>query len=240
MAISVYLEASEAVDFALAESIHLSLDSEPKTWILNRTAQGLELKHSDVRSRKPLRIDFCSGSLEHRRKSSLGKNQILSKALGLKYNPKNILDATAGLGKDAFTFAALGLSVTAIEENPLIYLLLRDAHLRLIERDPELASRLVFKFGSAIDFFSDQFDVIYLDPMFPEKKKTALSSGDLQWLQELVQTPSDTKQLLAQALAKTNRRVVVKRPLKAAPLGEPVSHSFRGKSVRYDMYLAPI
>jgi len=54
-------------------------------------------------------------------------------------------------------------------------------------------------------------DIIYLDPMFPAKKKQAKVKKGMQFLQALLE-PAENSLLLQTALAAANKRVVVKRP----------------------------
>ena len=72
-------------------------------------------------------VDFVEGELAHRRKFGGGKGQMIAKAVGLnKGFVPTILDATAGLGADAFVLASLGCEVKMIERSPLARLLLAD------------------------------------------------------------------------------------------------------------------
>jgi 16S rRNA (guanine1516-N2)-methyltransferase len=87
------------------------------------------------------------------------------------------------------------------------------------------------------------FDVIYIDPMFPERAKTAAVKKDLATVQALhtdstvVNDPGD---LLMWALAQPVERIVMKRPVKAPALGSAKpSHSIRGKTVRFDVFVKP-
>jgi 16S rRNA (guanine1516-N2)-methyltransferase len=78
--------------------------------------------------------------------------------------------------------------------------------------------------------------VIYLDPMFPEKKSAA-AKKDLALLQRLHSDVDDTgEQLLFWALTQPVSRIVIKRPIKAPFLGQhKPSHSIAGKAVRFDV-----
>jgi len=81
-------------------------------------------------------------------------------------------------------------------------------------------------------------DVIYIDPMFPESKKTALPRKEMQIFREVIGADSDSTDLLHLSLSKSLDRVVVKRGLRSPELSSGVSHHFEGSSVRYDLYLA--
>lgn len=167
--------------------------------------------------------------------------------MGLAKNPQaSILDATAGLGRDAFVLAALGATLTLVERNPTVAALLADARLRALA-DPDTAAaaaRTEIVCADARNLWppasGTRFDVIYLDPMYPGRGKTALAKKELQLLRELAGPDADADELLAPALANAQRRVVVKRPLKAPPLaGREPSLRFAGTTARFDVYLVP-
>jgi len=173
-----------------------------------------------------------------------GKNELIAKAIGLSKGLTKVLDVTAGLGMDAVVMARLGCQVRAIERSKEVYQLLQDAHARALqdERTQEWAHRLEFLYADSIVYLKDlsskeRPEVIYLDPMFPEKKKSALPRKEMVLFRSLVGEDLDSEELLKQALKVATKRVIVKRPLKAKPLLEEPHHRFEGKSVRYDLYL---
>ena len=156
-----------------------------------------------------------------------------------------LVDATAGLGQDSLMLAAAGFTVTLFECNPVIALLLRDA----VERaclDPDLAeaaSRMHVVEGDSIAGLRDlpaAPDVIYLDPMFPGRTKSAAVKKKFQLLHHLEQPCEEEEALVAAALAAQPRKVVIKRPAKGALLaGMKPSYSVAGKAVRYDVLVPP-
>ena len=152
-----------------------------------------------------------------------------------------MLDATAGLGRDGFTLAALGAHVTLAERNPTVATLLTDARERAL-RDPataEAAARTEIVCLDARKLMGPpaRFDVVYLDPMYPERGKTALAGKEMQLLRELTGGDPDAGELLAAANAR--RRVVVKRPRSAPTLaGREPSLVLKGTQARFDIYLA--
>lgn len=168
---------------------------------------------------------------------AIGYNHDLCKAVGIRQGPQ-ILDATAGLGRDAFIFAKLGCDVTLLERHLALANQLMQAWEEL--EDTPLKQRLHVYHQDALIFLRDSpmFDVIYLDPMFPEDKRTALAKKDMQILQSLVGNDPDSDQLLFLAKAKAHRRVVVKRH-KLSPYlaGKTPDLCFKGKTTRYDVYL---
>lgn len=167
---------------------------------------------------------------------AIGYNHDLCKAAGIRQRPQ-ILDATAGLGRDAFIFAKLGCDVSLLERHPLLADQLTRAWENL--EDPILKQRLHVYHQDALIFLQDcpMFDVVYLDPMFPENHRTALAKKEMQTLQSIVGYDPDSDQLLALAKTKATRRVVVKRHKRSPFLaGEAPDLSFKGKSTRYDVY----
>jgi len=212
--------------------------------------KGASLSCPDIDPKALLRISFSSGALHHRRQFGGGKSQLIAKAVGIKSGVKpTIVDATAGLGGDAFVLASLGSKVTGIERSPVLAYMLEDAQVRALaqaevedKKLSEILQRLTIVGGDAFDFFSAQnshvAQVVYLDPMFPERKKTAAVKKDMQILQALVgQDVQNEQDLLEQALAHASHRVVVKRPRHAPPIvGPSPKYALKGKGTRFDVY----
>jgi len=183
------------------------------------------------------------GSADVQRRIAGGKKQLLAKAIGLHKKPDvKVFDGTAGLGRDGYTLAALGATVTLAERNPVLLALLRDTHRRaLLElRLSDAAQRLqVLEHDSASGLAAAQgHDVIYLDPMYPDDGKRALPSKEMQILRDLTGGDADADALLPAALAAGVKRVVIKRPSKAPWLaGRKPTLSFEGTQARFDVYL---
>lgn len=193
---------------------------------------------------KPLSIDWTDAGQRSRIRA--GRRQPLARAAGLHLKPEaRVLDATGGLGRDAFTLAALGAQVLLVERQPLVVDLLRDAQRRARESaDPALvasADRLRIVGSDALDVGADQgpFDAAYLDPMYPDDGKRALPQKEMQLLRELAGDDLDAAALLAHA-RRLAPRVAVKRPSKAVWLGEARPDAvIEGTQARFDLYLAP-
>lgn len=169
------------------------------------------------------------------------KQGALAQALG---KSKTVVDATTGWGQDSLFMFRMGFSVLCIERSPVMAVLLQDAFRRLEQCDwvqtlnlqvPRLLQ------GNAIELLASLEtapDCIYLDPMFPPKrKKSALAKKSMQILHELIGQDEDKEQLFAAAWQATGKRVIVKSPDYAEPLGGKPQQSFEGKLVRYDVYL---
>ena len=157
----------------------------------------------------------------------------------------HVVDATAGLGRDGFTLAALGATVSLIERQPMMAALLRDARRRALESTlPALAAaaaRVQIIEADAIHWLQGAdgiIDAVHLDPMYPDDGKTALPQKAMQMLRELTGGDADADALLDAALASSARRIAVKRGAKAEWLGaRKPAHEVSGTQARYDVYL---
>lgn len=188
--------------------------------------------------------DFTGGAVRHRFLFGGGRGQALPKAVGLKggKNP-TIVDATAGLGGDAFLLASLGAKVTLIERSPEMHKLLADglAHARDAGGDvAEVVSRMTLLFGDAKDLLPTLSpDVVLVDPMHPPRKKSALVKSEMRQIRDIVGTDDDAVELMKVALACARNRVVLKWPRRADPMQgiQAPSHQITGKSTRYDVFM---
>ena len=195
---------------------------------------------------KPIRIDFTEGKNAHRRNFGGGRGQPLAKAVGLKKGKTpTIIDATAGYGKDAFVLATLGSHVTLVERNPLFAALLEDAIAKanIESSTKQIAQRMALIYSDAHRYLADlapeeRPDVIYIDPMYPIRHKSALVKKEMQLLHQLVGPDMDSRSLLDKAIQTARKRVVVKRPKLASPIsGHKPSTFVESKNTRYDIYL---
>jgi 16S rRNA (guanine1516-N2)-methyltransferase len=189
----------------------------------------------------PVRVDFASPAMMHRRRG--GQNELLGRAVGNKGNRHPwVFDATAGLGRDAFVLADLGCQVAMFERSPVLAFILQEGLSRaIISQFPEVrqaAAMMSVQHRDSTEIAAAPEQVIYLDPMFEERKGTAASKKDLRVLQALHGYPPDHQHLTDWAFAQPVSRIVVKRPLKAVPMtGPPPSHTLKGKAVRFDVYV---
>lgn len=189
-------------------------------------------------------VDF----IELWRTTKISKQDIFGKAIGVRNGLKNVVDATTGLGGDLIKLLKLNCSVMAIEQSPVVFALLKDADRRAHMDERWVTgggARVQFRFGEAatlLPLLEDRLcEVIYLDPMFADKNKTALSKGEMQILQHLLTEPESNEELedlWAVAKAKAGRRVVLKRPRLADRIEHKPDLEFEGKSVRYDIWLS--
>ncbi|MCW8955547.1 MAG: class I SAM-dependent methyltransferase [Gammaproteobacteria bacterium] len=213
---------------------------------LNLTDEFIELR--DNQAHNAIHVDFIEGSLAHRKQYGGGRGQAIAKAIGLKpgTSPPTIIDATAGLGKDAFVLACLGCPVTMVERSAIVATLVTDAIQRAMD-DADFQNLRAHGFdliqSNARDYLQQlddaaRPDVIYLDPMYPEKKKSALVKKNMQILQKLLGQDEDTDSLLTAALNCARKRVVVKRPKGAIAIAGPKpTMAIDSKKTRYDVYV---
>lgn len=188
-------------------------------------------------------VDFVGGKAAHRRQHGGGRGQTIAKAIGLKsgLNP-SVLDCTAGMGRDAFVLASLGCAVTMLERAPITHALLEDA-LRRAAEDAQtyaITQNMQLSSLSALTYLQqgmNNCDVIYMDPMYPHREKSALVKKEMRIFRELVGDDLDADKLLEAALDAKPARVVVKRPKGAPHLNEQKpSATVESKNTRYDIY----
>jgi len=216
-------------------------------FLLQVNQQALELIKLDEPKLAGIKVDFVEGATAHRRKFGGGRGQDIAKAIGLKHGfTPHVLDATAGLGRDAFVLASLGCQVTLMERMPVVAALLYDGleRAKLNNEVGEIAQRMQLVHASSIENMNlaEQVDVVYLDPMYPHREKSAAVKKEMRVFQSLVGEDLDADALLAPALALAKYRVIVKRPSYAPPLnctspkGKKPSTSIKMKKNRFDVY----
>ncbi len=254
-------EAARILDAPLLLNIRpAELEQAPFALVYDEA--GVSLCHTGRKVPGPVRVDFLAGALDHRRRFGGGKGQMIAKAVGVKAGVyPAVLDVTAGLGRDGFVLACLGCPVHWLERSPLVYRLLEDGLARARRHaaegaDPELEAilaRLSLSEGDGREYLArlegvdeepqrmnkepQRPDVVYLDPMFPERNKSADVKKEMQAFHRLVGRDEDAGELLSLARSVARYRVVVKRPRKAPDLAGVVpSHRIEGKSSRFDVY----
>ena len=189
-------------------------------------------------------VDFVGGAVGHRLRFGGGRGQALPKAAGLaKGQTPRIVDATAGLGRDAFLLASLGAQVTLIERSAEMHALLAEGMARAREAGPdyaEIIGRMTLLLGDGRELLAAlRPEVVLVDPMHPPRGNTALVKKEMRLLRQIVGADPDAVELMQAALAAASKRVVLKWPLRAEPLPglPPLSHQIIGKSTRYDVFM---
>ena len=207
---------------------------------LRRDADGLAL----VGEGMVLRADF-SRLLPRLRSDRLSRELLVRAARVRGVEAPTAVDATAGLGEDSLLLAAAGFSVRLYEKDQVIAALLRDA-LERAAALPELADIVVRMelleedSVEALPHLDFSPDVVLLDPMFPERTKSAAVKKKFQLLHHLERPCENEGELLDAALAACPRKIVIKRPPKGPVLaGVKPSYQVTGKAVRYDVIVPP-
>jgi 16S rRNA (guanine1516-N2)-methyltransferase len=194
-----------------------------------------------------LAFDFVGGAVGYRFRAGHARGHPLARATGVTRHetaPPHVVDATAGLGRDAFLLASLGARVTLIERSAEVHGLLQAGMAAAREAGGEWAAvigRMTLVLGDARDLLPGlRPEIITVDPMHPPRRGTALVKKEMRILREAVGSDADALQLMGVALASATKRVVLKWPLRAPALpGLPKpSYQVAGKTVRYDVFLA--
>ncbi|MCX7073556.1 MAG: class I SAM-dependent methyltransferase [Methylococcales bacterium] len=234
---SKFEELSERLNVPLRQSTEQNSEAFFLTW-----RDGcLKLLDKELLKKGGLSVDIEPRNGEQRSYPA-PKEGAFSQAIGRK--TKTVIDATTGWAQDSLCLFRMGYEVRCIERSLIMMALLNDAFERLAleswVQKLELSPPILMH-GNAIELLKNLEmppDCIYLDPMFPHKrKKSALSKKSMTILQELVGEDSDKTELFEAAFTATAKRVVVKSPDYAEPLGGKPSESFSGKLLRYDVYL---
>lgn len=205
-----------------------------------------------------LQLSFIGGKNRYRADNSRRREETLARALGIgkrlsarQLSQWTVLDATSGLGRDAWAIASYGCSVIAMERCTWLQWMQREALQEALAHPATIdcASRLTLVHADAglwlaQGYASRAISAIYLDPMYPARSKSAAVKKDMQALQQLIGKDQDSKELLTHALDAAHNsaidRVVVKRPRGAEPLENTKNiaphHQHESRKTRYDVY----
>ncbi len=248
----LYCESEQDERIAFAKNLADQLQSKIVSDINGRddvvlaiTDERLELRSCGDNAPGPVFVDFVGGSLGFSR--TVNRYGQLFKAIGFKNKsePPKVFDATAGLCHDAFLLACQGCYVSAVERSPVLFALIEDGLKRAVIADAELEAiireRLTVRCADAFEVLAELIDVerpdvVYLDPMFPHRSKSALVKKEMRVLRSIVGDDDDAVDLLPLARQVARNRVVVKRMKHAPDLAPNPMICFRGKTTRYDVY----
>ncbi|QCI16227.1 class I SAM-dependent methyltransferase [Buchnera aphidicola] len=229
--------------YQLINTLNLEHD-EDSSMALLINENSLELYDRENLKQKSIKVDFTSKKNNYRCLHFKKKNEVLSRVIGIKksYFPV-ILDATAGLGNDAFIFSFLGCQVIMIERHPIVAALLQDG-LQRGYKDKKigfwLKTRLRLLICDSLNMLNIPMlnpDVIYLDPMYPVNKKKSLPKKNMQFFRKLIGNNCNSQNLLNISRKFAKKRVVVKRPFYAKPLSQDqVNFIIKTKNHRFDIY----
>ena len=203
----------------------------------------MEIRSPGEEGDGPVWAEFIEGRTGWRLRHA-GRGQSIARAVGLKKGKPlpRVVDATAGLGRDAALLAVLGCTVVAVERSPDVHAVLKDGLRRAlvdIELGPALGG-IELLLGDAallIPKMDPAPQVILVDPMHPDRVSGAKVRKEMRVLREVVGADADAGELAEVARAWARDRVVIKRPAKTPPLLEGPSFQVAGKTVRFDVYL---
>ncbi len=242
-----------ALETKLASNLNLALvdrsclDKNKFDFVLYYVDQVLCLEKIGDESLGPLSVNLLNSALAYRKQQNLSK-ELLVKAIGIRGEHKPLVwDLTAGLGQDSMILLGIGCKVRMCERNNIVHALLNDGVRRAKQAENldkgllEQLTELNLIQGDSLEAIAKANenlpDVIYIDPMFPEKKKNAKAKKAMQYCQQIVGQDLDSESLLKASLSCAKYRVVVKRPKSAPMLGSnQPSSQIVGKTVRYDIY----
>ena len=202
---------------------------------------GLSFVKDSINPKEVLHIDFLKGTLGWRLKR-VNHERNLRKALGKTDKQLSIFDSTAGLLTDTMIFLSLGHKVVAVEQSKIIYSLVKDAILRAKNKIPELKN-LIFLNDNSLDVYksmSKEFDVIYLDPMYPSLNKKNKKSGRLENIKKIleIENLTDSGENLVRGFFDLEyKKIILKRPLKQRKNYSNINYQVLGKTTRFDIYL---
>ncbi|TAL63060.1 MAG: SAM-dependent methyltransferase [Legionella sp.] len=220
---------------ALAADLHFTVDQDAINCLfLSNDCLALKLPNFSLMS-----ADFSLSTWKKRQTE--GKKQGLIRACKPQPGMK-IIDATAGWGKDSAILASFGAEVLMLERHPVMGLLLADALERRTEADAQ-HMKLTLENADSKSYLlalpeKDYPDVIYIDPMHPERTKSALVKKEMQVLQQLIGADQDVLELIQCARTRVKQRVVVKWPQKVKGV-LAADATITGKTVRFDLYFPP-
>lgn len=237
----LYVDKNANIEKAknIAERLNIEIitnNKEKFDILLSMDESGLALVSDNMK----LYGDF-SKSIKRLKQSNLQKEMLIH-AVKIKGEKENliVIDATAGLGEDSILLAAYGYNVELYEKNPIISELLKDAMERAekISELKDIIGRMkVHNEDSIIAMQNLKYkpDIILLDPMFPERTKSALIKKKFQILHKIENPCSDENEMLSSAIKANPKKLVIKRPLKGEYLaGVKPDYSLKGSSIRYD------
>ena len=201
---------------------------------------GLHFTKDSTNLLSSLHVDFLSGPMGWRLKRTEHETSI-KKAIGKNKEEITIFDGTAGLLSDTIIFLALGHKVVACEQSKIIFLLVNDAIERSKSELPFLKNLLFLNAKSEIQYKeTDNIDIVYLDPMYPEPSKNLLRSGDISTINHIldIENIADDGDAVFFDIKNSNfKKIILKRPIKADIIDKNINYQVKGKSTRFDIYI---
>ncbi|CAL4324691.1 class I SAM-dependent methyltransferase [Buchnera aphidicola] len=223
-----------------------------KTWGIKNTKNTnfsliiknhrIELQNNLKNKEKNIWVDFNYKKFQKYKKDKKIK---IIQTLGIKKNYiPHVLDSTAGVGKDSFIFFSHGCKVTMVEKNPILSILLYDGLYRGFQNHKigilmKKNIQLIYNTSNNLKKIKIlKPDVIYLDPMFPQKKKKSLPKKNMQTIQKLIGNDTDSHILFQQCKQFAKNRIVVKRKMTSKYISNDLpDFNIKTKKHRFDIYL---
>ncbi len=215
--------------------------------ILHLSSAGHTFEKLDKQASIVLSSPYQEKGLMQRLVRSSPTQEILLKAIGCRGNYRpTVIDATAGFGIDALLMGFNTCFVSSIEWNPLICFLVADGFFHLKDSViQECIQRQVHYYQGDARLLIPELpphDVIYLDPMFPSRRKQSKVKKYMQMMQMMTalypEYKTDENQLFEIASQYAIKRVVVKRPKGEEPITPRPNYSLASQSIRFDVYLS--
>ena len=207
---------------------------------LDLRESGLHFTKDSTNLSSSLHIDFLSGPMGWRLKRTDHETS-LKKAIGKNKEDITIFDGTARLLSDTIIFLALGHKVIACEQSKIIFLLVNDAIERAKTELPFLENLVLLNGKSEILYKETQnIDIVYLDPMYPEPSKNVLRSGDISTINHIlhIENIDDDGDAIFFSIKDSNfKKIILKRPIKADIIDKNINYQVKGKSTRFDIYI---
>lgn len=223
-----------------------AVDAADPQFRLLQSRDGLQLLALAAPELGVLHIDLLRGSAGWR-SGARARGERLVRACGVlrrSAGPPCIVDGTGGLGTDSWLLASAGATVITCEQHPVLAALLRDALQRAAPDAPEVAARMrVLQGDVRAQLPRLDADVLYLDPMYPPRRKAALGDRRLRLVAALLAADGyvadDAAGLVRTGLACGIPRVVLKRPKHAeVEVARAPNHALEGRSTRFDVWLS--
>ena len=225
---------SEYLDMEVVNEIPLSGS------FIDLRMNGLHFTKDSTNLSSSLHVDFLSGPMGWRLKRTEHETS-LKKAIGKNKDDITIFDGTAGLLSDTIIFLALGHKVIACEQSKIIFLLVNDAIERAKAELPFLKNLLFLNAKSETQYKETQnIDIVYLDPMYPEPSKNVLRSGDISTINHIlhIENIDDGGDTIFFSIKENNfKKIILKRPIKADIIDKNINYQVKGKSTRFDIYI---
>jgi len=174
------------------------------------------------------------------RRARSRRKSLLAKALGIKHHgARTVLDATGGFGLDSMLMSRWGCTVTVLERARVAFALLQDGIQRFVRQYPDcIPPRAVLVDFARFPAAAGDFDVVYLDPMFGQRHKTAQPNKRAQYLSSCLEETTEQEelvQLIHRARGIAKQRAVLKRRRHDPIIAQP-NWQILGRSIRLDVF----